>query len=172
LGGVVSNLYDSFNGIGEIFFTFLIGGQRASRSELQDTRVRAGGFLVFSLIGTIFFLFLFHYNQTEWFKDEWGPLPLLLLAMLCGLGTGLFIGTVFVANILISYAHGIEREIERERQEAELETRREKYRDELIAKGMAPSEAQIRAQQMGSGCGAILVIAIVLMIVISASFLL
>ena len=152
MGGLAGGLYNIFGLIGELFFSFLIGSVRASRPQMRDTKVRAGGFIVFGVIGAILFLV---YGERREVRN------LLAMAAINGLLAGLLLGIV-IASILISYVHKIEGEIERERQRAELEARREQYRKELIAKGVSPAEAQMKAQSLGSGCSAILAIAVVL----------
>jgi hypothetical protein len=171
MGGLAGNLYDAFNDLGRIFFTFLIGRSRAVRPSLQDSRVRVGSFLFFSLLGTVIVFIAFVIKPLESSGTEVGFFPTLVSSIIFGMLIGLFVG-IIVAWILISYAHQIEREIERERLEAELQARREKYRDELIAQGVDPTEANIKAQRIGSGCGSVLAIAIIIIIAISVSLLL
>ena len=167
MGGLAGNLYDAFNDLGRLFFTFLIGRSRAIRPSLQDSRVRVGGFLFFSLLSTVIMFIVFVTNPPERPRNEMGFFAILALSVTSGMSLGFFMGLI-ITGILISYARKIEREIRWERQQAELEERRKNYYQDLISKGVDPAEARIKAQSLGAGCTSTLVLIVILLILLVA----
>src|ERR1051325_5719054 len=111
MGGLAKSLYDLFNDTGRSFLTFLVGKERASRPQIEFGRVRWGGFLVFSfvLVRLSFIVFL-SYLFTQ--GESWNAAPYFFLAIGLGLLSSLFLGTVILANLLISYVKQIEWEKE------------------------------------------------------------
>ena len=127
-------LYQLFDSLGNIFFTMLIGHERASLSNLRISRTYTGGVLFFSFFFILFFLF----KRTDWF-DEFSIYSVISF----GFGAGI-IGGIIIATILNIYVYSIE----------EVEKYRIKYQqkyDELVASGLPSIEAEKQAEKYAKG---------------------
>lgn len=165
-GGITRGLYGTFDTVGLLFFTFLIGRTRAARPILETSRVLVGATLTF-VVADVALIYLGHplmpremlQSAEEWF------------VWLAGQSSGRLVGRCVesivaglagfvLALILLLYVSGIDREVEterqqlrreqhraeRERQQKEKETQQQQQEDELVAQGVPRDEARRRVR--------------------------
>jgi hypothetical protein len=120
-GGAAGGLYATFEGVGQIFYTFLIGGQRATLPKLRTHRVVVGGILSVGVAGVLSALIL------PLAMDGAQSVPVAQRAAGGGL-LGALAGLV-LAMILEGYVSSLE-----------YDEREEKRRAELIAQGLDPDK--------------------------------
>lgn len=125
MGGLGGGLYKLFGFVGFLFFSALIGRTAASHHSLEKSRVRAGAFVILTTASLPVFLKL----RSSVLSDQSdGALP-ILVAVLLSLISGVLVGSLILANVLISYLDSIAW--------TEEEAKR---RAALIAKGIDPDK--------------------------------
>ena len=159
MGGLAGGIYAFFDGLGLLFFSFLIGGRRADRPSLRSNRVTIGGTLFGATVGGV---------VGEFFLEN------VRMPVLWGMGLG-FIGGLILAGIVLGYVSSLEeedRQIEFKKRIEALKAReavriaqkgpppdnwadrtnertKEKNRAWLVNRGIDPDDPQA---DVGTGC--------------------
>jgi|SRR5581483_6957526 len=120
-GGATGGLYAVFEAVGQIFYSLLIGSDRAARVKLRTHRVVVGGLISIGLLGVVLALLIPVANDSG--QPMPGPARAAIGGLLGALGGG------FVAMILVGYVSSIE-----------YEEQEEKRRAELVAQGIDPDK--------------------------------